>query len=101
MTRKVPNRCCSNVPPTEEGENVSADKPSPSSWSDEETSALINIWGEEEVQRAMRGFVHNGHVYADISERLRNLGYSKSPEQCRWKVKSLRNNFRQCYDRKK
>ncbi|XP_044198887.1 uncharacterized protein zgc:113263 isoform X1 [Thunnus albacares] len=81
--------------------NMSADKPAPGSWSDEETLALIDIWGEEEVQRALRGFVHNGHVYADISEKMHDLGYTKTPEQCRWKVKSLRNNFRQCYDRKK
>lgn len=72
-----------------------------STWSDEETMVLMDIWGEEDVQRAMRGFVHNGHVYADISERMHDLGFSKTSEQCRWKVKSLRNNFRQCYERKK
>ncbi|XP_029901373.1 uncharacterized protein LOC115354954 isoform X2 [Myripristis murdjan] len=77
------------------------EKAAPGSWSDEETLALISIWGEEDVQRALRGFVHNGHVYADISEKMHDLGFSKTPEQCRWKVKSLRNNFRQCYDRKK
>ncbi|XP_078137669.1 uncharacterized protein LOC144537707 isoform X1 [Sander vitreus] len=81
--------------------SMSTEKAAPSSWSDEETLALIEIWGDEDVQRALRGFVHNGHVYADISERMRTLGYSKTSEQCRWKVKSLRNNFRQCYDRKK
>ncbi|XP_056133157.1 uncharacterized protein zgc:113263 [Lampris incognitus] len=78
-----------------------SEKVAPGFWSDEETHALIDIWGEEEVQTALRGFVHNGHVYADISEKMHSLGYSKTPEQCRWKVKSLRNNFRQCYDRKK
>uniref|UniRef100_A0A8D2ZDG9 Myb-like domain-containing protein n=1 Tax=Scophthalmus maximus TaxID=52904 RepID=A0A8D2ZDG9_SCOMX len=80
---------------------MSTEKMSPSSWSDEETLALINIWGEEYVQKALRGLIHNGHVYADISERMQDLGHSKTSEQCRWKVKSLRNNFRQCYDRKK
>ncbi|XP_005451753.1 uncharacterized protein zgc:113263 isoform X1 [Oreochromis niloticus] len=81
--------------------NMSAEKPATSSWTDEETLALIDIWGEEDLQKALRGFVHNGHVYADISERMHDLGFSKSSEQCRWKVKSLRNNFRQCYERKK
>ncbi|XP_076578481.1 uncharacterized protein LOC143314985 isoform X3 [Chaetodon auriga] len=81
--------------------SMSSEKPAPSSWSDEETLALIEIWGDEDVQRALRGFVHNGHVYAEISERMQDLGYSKTSEQCRWKVKSLRNNFRQCYDKKK
>ncbi|XP_056223663.1 uncharacterized protein zgc:113263 isoform X1 [Seriola aureovittata] len=82
-------------------EALSSEKAAPSTWSDEETLALIDIWGEEDVQRALRGFVHNGHVYADIAERMHDLGFSKTSEQCRWKVKSLRNNFRQCYDRKK
>ncbi|XP_074554138.1 uncharacterized protein LOC141810457 isoform X2 [Halichoeres trimaculatus] len=81
--------------------SMSAEKPAPSSWTDEETQALIEIWGVEDVQKALRGFVHNGHVYAEISERMQELGYLKTSEQCRWKVKSLRNNFRQCYDRKK
>ncbi|XP_018542489.1 uncharacterized protein zgc:113263 isoform X2 [Lates calcarifer] len=81
--------------------SMSTEKPAPSSWSEEETLALIDIWGEEDVQRALRGFVHNGHVYAEISERMHDLGFLKTSEQCRWKVKSLRNNFRHCYDRKK
>ncbi|XP_028256520.1 uncharacterized protein LOC114432607 isoform X2 [Parambassis ranga] len=81
--------------------SMSTDKQAHSTWSDEETLALIDIWGDEDVQKALRGVVHNGHVYADISERMQDLGFSKTSEQCRWKVKSLRINFRQCYDRKK
>lgn len=80
---------------------MSLDKPLPGLWSDGEILALIEIWGEEDVQRALRGSVHNGYVYAEISERMQDLGFSKTSEQCRWKVKSLRNNFRQCYEKKK
>lgn len=80
---------------------MSTDKPASGSWSDEETLALIEIWADEDVQRALRGSVHNGHVYADISERMQDLGFLKTSEQCRWKIKSLRSNFRQCYDKKK
>lgn len=81
--------------------SVSMEKPLPSLWSDGEVLALIEIWGEEDVQRALRGSIHNGYVYAEISERMLDLGFSKTSEQCRWKVKSLRNNFRQCYEKKK
>lgn len=81
--------------------SVSTEKTAPSSWSDEETLALIDVWGEEDIQRALRGFVHNGYVYAEISQRIQDLGFSKTSEQCRWKVKALRNNFRQCYEKKK
>ncbi|XP_061816728.1 uncharacterized protein [Nerophis lumbriciformis] len=70
-------------------------------WSDEETSVLIDIWGEAEVQRSLRGFVSNGHVYAEISGRMHDLGYSKTPEQCHQKVKLLKNNFIQCYEGEK
>ncbi|XP_073336441.1 uncharacterized protein [Pagrus major] len=90
-----------SVPETDGEVGMLTEKTGPSSWSDEETFALIEIWGDEDVQRSLRGFVHNGHVYAEISERMQDLGYSKTSEQCRWKVKSLRNNFRQCYDKKK
>ncbi|XP_015245822.1 PREDICTED: uncharacterized protein LOC107094608 isoform X1 [Cyprinodon variegatus] len=84
-----------------ETHEVSSEKPASSTWSDEETLGLIEIWGEEDIQRALRGFIHNGHVYAEISERMHDLGFSRTSEQCRSKVKSLRINFRQCYDRKK
>ncbi|XP_028810068.1 uncharacterized protein LOC114764537 isoform X2 [Denticeps clupeoides] len=77
------------------------DKSTPGSWSDAETLALIDIWAEDEIQKALKGVIHNGHVFADISEKLHDLGFSKTPEQCRWKVKTLRQNFRQCYERKK
>ncbi|XP_029019444.1 uncharacterized protein zgc:113263 [Betta splendens] len=90
-----------SVTETDADVRVSSEKPAGSSWCDEETLALINIWGDVDVQRTLRGFVHNGHVYADISERMHDHGYFKTPEQCRWKVKSLRTNFRQCYEKKK
>ncbi|XP_026183030.1 uncharacterized protein LOC113142286 isoform X2 [Mastacembelus armatus] len=81
--------------------SMSAEKPAWSSWSDEETLTLIDIWGDEDIQKVLSSVIHNGHVYADISERMHNLGYSKTSEQCRWKVKSLKNIFQQCYDRKR
>ncbi|KAL0962925.1 hypothetical protein UPYG_G00347210 [Umbra pygmaea] len=86
---------------SDDDNNKMSERTSPGSWSDPETLALIDIWGEDDVQKVLRGLVHNGHVYNDISEKMHDRGFSRSPEQCRWKVKFLRNNFRQCYDRKK
>ncbi|XP_016303058.1 uncharacterized protein LOC107658878 isoform X1 [Sinocyclocheilus anshuiensis] len=71
------------------------------SWSDSETVALIDVWAENEVQEALRGSVHNIHVFTDIAEKLNNQAFFKTPEQCRWKIKNLTKNFRQCYERKK
>lgn len=85
----------------EEGVSVPTEKAAPSMWSDAETLTLIEMWGEENVEKTLKGFVHNGYVYAKISERMQDLGFTKNPEQCRWKVKSLRKNFRRCCDKKK
>ncbi|XP_030649497.1 uncharacterized protein LOC115829483 [Chanos chanos] len=85
----------------EAASSTAPEKTSSGSWSDPETLALIDIWAEDEIQKALKGVVHNGHVFADISEKMHELGFLKSPEQCRWKVKTLRKNFRQCYERKK
>ncbi|XP_030005672.1 uncharacterized protein LOC115429965 isoform X2 [Sphaeramia orbicularis] len=84
-----------------DAEAMSAEKSVSSSWTDEETLALIEIWGEEEVEKALRDLVDNGHVYSEISEKLYEVGVSKTSEQCSWKINSLRNYFRHCYDRKK
>ncbi len=73
----------------------------PTSWSDSETVALIDVWIENEVQEALRGSVHNIHVFTGIAEKLSNQGLVKTPEQCRWKIKNLTKDFRQCYERKK
>ncbi|XP_063074204.1 uncharacterized protein zgc:113263, partial [Engraulis encrasicolus] len=78
------------------------DKSSPSgTWSEPETLALIDIWAQDEVQRGLKDVLHSGTVFSDVSQRLLNLGYSKSPEQCRWKFKTLRQDFRQCHERRK
>lgn len=79
---------------------MSAEKSVSSLWSDEETLALMDIWGEEEVQMALRDF-DNGEIYSEISEKLYDVGFSKTSDQCSWKIHSLRNHFRHCYDRKK
>ncbi|XP_005164569.2 uncharacterized protein isoform X1 [Danio rerio] len=84
---------------TSESQGSSAEQTS--SWSDSETVALIDIWADDEVQEALRESVHNSHVFADIAEKLNSQGFFKTPEQCRWKIKNLSKNFRQCYERKK
>ncbi|XP_077450309.1 uncharacterized protein LOC144069093 isoform X3 [Stigmatopora argus] len=83
------------------GDSVTETEGDVGAWLDAETSALIDIWGEEEVRRSLTGFFPNGHVYAEISGRLRDLGYSKTPEQCHEKVKALKSKFLQCHEDKR
>lgn len=70
-------------------------------WSDEEVRTLIDIWAEEELTRSLGVDVQNGQIYGNISEKMSALGYSKSYTQCHLKLKELRSDFHQCYERKK
>lgn len=88
-------------------------------WSDKETIILLEIWGDTQVgkapqvirtcvsvelwdissiqvQRSIRRYPHNGHVFTEISEKLRANGYSRTPEQCHSRIKRLKSNYRQC-----
>ena len=58
-------------------------------WTADETKALIGIWGEEEVQNALDGVVRNKTIYQKIAAAMARLGYAKTWQQCRTKVKNL------------
>ncbi|KAA0716038.1 ATP-dependent (S)-NAD(P)H-hydrate dehydratase [Triplophysa tibetana] len=60
-----------------------------------ETRALLNIWGEHDVQTALDGNFRNSHVYRDIANRLCELGFDRTPDQCRIRVKSLKRQYYQ------
>ncbi|XP_028847709.1 ATP-dependent (S)-NAD(P)H-hydrate dehydratase isoform X2 [Denticeps clupeoides] len=67
-------------------------------WSDVETRALLNIWGEQDVQTALDGNFRNSHVYRDVASRLADLGFDRTPDQCRIRVKSLKRQYYQAKD---
>lgn len=58
-------------------------------WSSEKTKALIEIWGEEEIQRALDRVARNEVVYQKVATALRTLGHSKNWQQCRTKMENL------------
>ncbi|MCI4378346.1 hypothetical protein PGIGA_G00214830 [Pangasianodon gigas] len=62
-------------------------------WSDAETRALLTIWGEHDVQTALDGNFRNSHVYRDVAGRLGDMGYDRTPDQCRVRVKSLKRQY--------
>lgn len=86
-----------SVPETD-GDSQSAEM---GQWSDEEVRTLIDIWAEEELTRSLGVDVQNGQIYSNISEKMTALGYSKTYTQCCLKLKELRNDFHQCYEKKK
>ncbi|XP_066841661.1 ATP-dependent (S)-NAD(P)H-hydrate dehydratase isoform X4 [Anser cygnoides] len=67
-------------------------------WSDLETRALLEIWGEADVQSALDGNFRNSHVYRDVACRLAELGFERTPEQCRIRIKGLKRQYYQARD---
>lgn len=64
-------------------------------WSDLETRALLDIWGEADVQTALDGNFRNSHVYRDVACRLADTGFERTPEQCRIRIKGLKRQYYQ------
>ncbi|KAG9348600.1 hypothetical protein JZ751_002338 [Albula glossodonta] len=78
------------------------------SWTPSETNALIAVWGSERLNEAriqqleVSGTVFSGKapgpaVYERVSKALAELGYERTPSQCRERMKTLR----RCYSRVK
>lgn len=63
-------------------------------WHSKETRTLIGIWSEDEVQRELEGTVRNQKVFQKISQRMWELGYNRSPDRCRMKIKKLKQDYR-------
>lgn len=63
-------------------------------WHNKETKTLIDIWSEDEVQRELEGTVRNQKVFQKISQRMWELGYNRSPDRCRVKIKKLKQDYR-------
>ena len=67
-------------------------------WTDEETTKLIEIWGEEEIQE---GCKRNIHVYERIARELCDIGYKRTAVQCREKLKKLKSEYKKIKDNNK
>lgn len=66
-------------------------------WSDRETQALLEIWGEGRVQHSLNSCMKNRHVYKYISRRMLAQGFNRTAEQCHSRLKRLKAQF--YYDR--
>ena len=69
-----------------------------SNWTDSQVFKLINVWGDEDIQKQLKGSKRNKHVYENMSHSLRVNGIEKSSEQCRTKVKKLQQKFKKIKD---
>ncbi|KAJ7345178.1 hypothetical protein JRQ81_001128 [Phrynocephalus forsythii] len=64
-------------------------------WGNEETSALIKVWGEAEIKYALSSLKRNIEIFEVISSELAKLGFIRSASECRTKTKSLRKLYKQ------
>ena len=64
-------------------------------WSDEETLKLIEIWGEDAIQRLFEASRRNKEIYAKISREMEVAGFTRSPAS---KLKKLKHEYRRIKD---
>ncbi|XP_069574900.1 uncharacterized protein [Brachyistius frenatus] len=62
-------------------------------WTAEETQVLLCAWSDERVQKSLAENVRNRHVFKHLSARMSEMGFSRSPHQCRLRVKTLKANY--------
>ena len=70
-------------------------------WTDSEVFRLIQVWGEEGIQEQLEGAKRNKHIYEELAEDLVIYGIQKTGEQCRTKVKKLRQEYKKIADKHK
>nr|XP_048696879.1 myb/SANT-like DNA-binding domain-containing protein 2 [Caretta caretta] len=59
-------------------------------WSEREVLDLITCWGDESVMAELRSKKRNANTYTKVSKAMTERGYSRDTEQCRTKIKALR-----------
>ncbi|XP_074828122.1 myb/SANT-like DNA-binding domain-containing protein 7 [Natator depressus] len=59
-------------------------------WSSQEVVDLIAVWGEQSVQAEIQASRRNADIYAKITRGLGEKGYTGDTQQCRMKIKELR-----------
>ena len=67
-------------------------------WSDPEIKALLEIWGEENIQEELDGAVRNKTVFTKISEKMEEQGHERDWQQCKTKIKALKKKYREVKD---
>lgn len=63
-------------------------------WSDDETLHLLDIWGKDSVQRALKGCLKNRHIFTQIAQKMAERGHMRTVEQCQTRIKRLKKCFR-------
>ena len=57
-------------------------------WETAEMKALIDLWGEETVQKELDGAKRTKGIYQTIAMHMEDLGYKRTWLLCRTKIKT-------------
>ena len=68
-------------------------------WKDDETLKFIELWSEDNIQAELEGCRRNREVYEKIVSRTKEAGYDRSIDQCRIKIKKLKQDYRKIKDK--
>ena len=67
-------------------------------WSFAETTALLNLWGDISVQRQLDSAKRNRPIFQRLQQDLAALGFNRTWQQCRVKIKNLTATYRKLRD---
>ncbi|XP_067423594.1 uncharacterized protein [Emydura macquarii macquarii] len=67
-------------------------------WSRPEVLDLIQLWGEESVLLQLRARKRNLDIYGRISQGMLEKGHQRDAQQCRIKIKELRQTYQKARD---
>lgn len=54
---------------------------------------LLCAWSDQRVQKSLSESLRNRHIFKHLSARMSDMGFSRSPHQCRLRVKTLKANY--------
>ena len=63
-------------------------------WKNEETRALLRVWGEDWIQQTINASKRNKPVYVKTAVEMAELGWEQTWEQCRTKRKNIWRRYR-------
>ena len=68
-------------------------------WTKEETLKLIELWSYEDIQAQLEGCKRIQQVYEKIASLMQKEGFTRTLQQCREKIKKLRQQYKKVKDK--
>ena len=68
-------------------------------WSKEQILKLIEIWGQETIQKQLQECKRNQSIFEEVAKQMREAGYERTFQQCREKIKKLKGDYRKEKDK--